>query len=72
MMYLFGHRLSSVQASGLSAALGHEPFGLELMAERLGPNGVSNFKNYGDENTIWYLRIKALSKHVLTSLGGSR
>ena len=37
--------------SGLSAALGHEPFGLEsfdpelttegLMAERLGPNGVS-------------------------------
>ena len=25
----------------LGAALGHEPFGLELMAERLGPNGVS-------------------------------
>ena len=38
--------------SELSAALGHEPFGLEsfdpelttegLMAERLGPNGVSD------------------------------
>ena len=27
--------------SGLSAALGHEPFGIELMAERLGPNVVS-------------------------------
>ena len=42
--------------SGLSAALGHEPFGSEtstssvepLKAELLGPNGVSNFhvKNY--------------------------
>ena len=27
--------------SGLSAALGHEPFGSELKAELLGPNGVS-------------------------------
>jgi hypothetical protein len=27
--------------SGISAALGHEPFGLELMAERLERNGVS-------------------------------
>ena len=46
--------------SGLSAALGHEPFGLELMAERLGPNGVSNVYKTSERNTSPYLRIEAL------------
>jgi hypothetical protein len=29
--------------SGLSAALGHEPFGGELKVERLRPNGASKY-----------------------------
>jgi len=57
-------------SSGLSAALGHEPFGLEsfdpelttegLMAERLGPNGGSHLSNLNLADTISYLRIEAL------------
>ena len=35
--------------SGLSAALGHEPFDFELMAERLGPNGVRDCRDYGEK-----------------------
>ena len=46
--------------SGLSAALGHEPFGLELMAERLGPNGVSNVSKTSQRIRSPYLRIEAL------------
>ena len=37
--------------SGLSAALGHEQFGLELTAERLGPNGVTNIFEISHQNT---------------------
>ena len=48
-------------SSGLTAALGHEPFGLELMAERLGPNGGSNLSNLNLADTTSYLRIEALS-----------
>jgi hypothetical protein len=40
--------------SELSAALGHE----------LGPNGVSNRKSPTHENTLYYLRIEALSQDV--------
>jgi hypothetical protein len=47
--------------SGLSAALGYEQFGLELTAERLGPNGVSVCSDPAPENTSLYLRIEALS-----------
>ena len=58
--------------SGFSAALGHEPFGLvsfdlelmaeRLMAERLGPNGVSKAAETISQNTAQYLRIEAPSK----------
>ena len=48
--------------SGLSVALGHEQFGLELTAERLGPNGVSNFNMVNNQNTSLYMRIEALSE----------
>ena len=50
--------------SGLSAALGHESFDLELMAERLTAEGLrveDNCRDYSDKNTLWYLRIEALS-----------
>ena len=53
--------MSQSKPSGLSAALGHEQFGLELTAERLGPNGVSNFDVVNNQNTLLYLRIEALS-----------
>ena len=55
------HKLSDeFISSGLSAALGHEPFGLELMAERLGPNGGSHRSNLKLAGTTSYLRIEAL------------
>jgi len=37
--------------SELSAALSHEQFGLELTAERLGPNGVSIMNDFYPKNT---------------------
>jgi hypothetical protein len=55
--------MSQSKPSGLSAALGHEQFGLELTAERLGPNGVSNIYDVMHKNTLLYLRIEALSFH---------
>ncbi len=64
--------------SGLSAALGHEqiglePFGIELMterltAERLGPNGVNNISEISRQNRSVYLRIEALSLVDLVSV----
>ena len=53
--------MSQSRASGLSAALGHEPLGHELEAEWLGPNGVSNGVYHTCKNTSQYLRIEALS-----------
>ena len=62
--------MSQSKPSGLSAALGHEQFGLEtcrrahvesLTAERLGPNGVNNIYDVMHKNTLLYLRIEVLS-----------
>jgi len=55
--------MSRSKASGLSAALGCEQFGLELTAERLGPNGVNNFLDSIWHNTSPYLRIEALGEY---------
>jgi len=60
--------MSRSKASGLSAALGHEQFGLELTAERLGPNGVSIRSDLAPENTSLYLRIEALKMVSKNSL----
>ena len=50
--------------SGLCAALGHEPFGLELMAERLGPNGVSNASVTSAQTASLHLRVETLSRRA--------
>jgi hypothetical protein len=47
--------MSQSKPSGLSAALGHEQFVLELTAERLGPNGVSICSDPAPENRSLYL-----------------
>jgi len=52
---------SSTCLSRTLRPLGREQFGLELTAERLGPNGVSNFDVVNNQNTLLYLRIEALS-----------
>ena len=40
-VFIYSIRLELWPRAGLSAAFGHEPFGSELKAELLKPNGVS-------------------------------